>query len=651
MSKIVLIATSNEMYELGCLFKESLENPENLHIHMAYMDGAVQYAKELDNKDVDVIICRGASGNMVCNAEVDIPVMNMPLTDIEVMETMNEAYELATITEPEIAFVGYTETYLQIKTYLSAMGMNIHHYPIENQIDNDKILEEVRGKKVDVIVCGASTKVLADQFGIKNVIMKSSIESIASAYNIAYSMQKAIIKEKKIAEETNTIINSISEIIININKKKEITLFNAHAEKIFGYKAKDVLGEKISQVCDCLNLNEMTEAFITGDQITGSIVECNNKKYALSINPVQVKDNIESLVILLQEINEIQRIEAKFRKELYFKGNIARYNFQDIQWASDKMERTINIAKSFAKVDSNVLIIGETGTGKEMLAQSIHNASNRNKGPFVAINCGAIPRGLAESELFGYVDGAFTGAKKGGKIGYFELAHGGTIFLDEISDMDQIGQVALLRALQEKHIRRVGGDSVIPVDVRIIAASNSQLYDLTKKNKFRKDLFFRLCVLVLNIPALRDRQEDIYYLAKHFIDEYNKVFNKNISLSMAALNVMERFNWEGNHRQLKNFCERIVAISTRDIIDGDFVQNEINNSYFFLSEPLMSSMDGGKDETEALDKDVVVIHGKVYDKDTMKGLLAQQGGNRTSLAKDLGISRTTLWKYLKELKI
>lgn len=184
----------------------------------------------------------------------------------------------------------------------------------------------------------------------------------------------------------------------------------------------------------------------------------------------------------------LQKMEAVVRKGLYQRGNIAKYVFDDIKGSSSELLEAVEMARRFSQLQSNVLIIGDTGTGKEMFAQSIHNASHRCNKPFVAVNCGAIPANLIESELFGYDEGAFSGARKGGRPGLFELAHGGTIFLDEVSEMDQAGQVSLLRALQEQQIRRVGGHDIIPIDVRVIAACNINLYDVVRDNKFRKDL-------------------------------------------------------------------------------------------------------------------------------------------------------------------
>lgn len=386
-----------------------------------------------------------------------------------------------------------------------------------------------------------------------------------------------------------------------------------------------------------------------GEKIVGQIMEIRNKKYALTVIPIIVEKIIAGAIITLQGITELQKIETAIRKGLYQKGNVAHYSFTDIKGISAEIQETITTAKRFSKLHSNILIVGETGTGKELFAQSIHQESIRKDGPFVAVNCGAIPSNLVESELFGYVDGAFTGAKKGGKPGLFELAHGGTIFLDEISEMDLLGQVILLRALQEKQIRRVGGDSIIPVDVRVIAACNTNLHEMVQQNKFRKDLYYRLSVLVVNVPALRHRKNDISYLSNFFINYYNRQFGKNILLADDALHEFEQVNWDGNIRQLKNFCERLVALADKSIVDSIYVKKQLNNSFWI--EPETVKNEDFIYQIKEPAQEMFMVNNKLVSYLQLKDLMTQYKGNRKLISKKLGISRTTLWKYLKKANL
>lgn len=224
-------------------------------------------------------------------------------------------------------------------------------------------------------------------------------------------------------------------------------------------------------------------------------------------------------MVAFQDVTRIQEMEGKFYRKIHLRGHVAKYTFDDILFQSSEIKRTIETAQRYSEVDSNILIIGETGTGKEIFAQSIHNHSNRKNNPFVAINCAALPENLLESELFGYAEGAFTGAMKGGKQGFFELAHRGTIFLDEIGEISPKMQSRSLRVLQEREIMRIGDDKVIPVDVRILSATNKDLMQMVKSNDFREDLYYRLSVLDLVLPPLRERREDIPLLVNAFIQK------------------------------------------------------------------------------------------------------------------------------------
>lgn len=274
--------------------------------------------------------------------------------------------------------------------------------------------------------------------------------------------------------------------------------------------------------------------------------------------------------------------------------------------------------------------MGETGTGKEVFAQSIHNASSRSKGPFVAINCASLPSQILESELFGYVGGAFTGANKEGKVGLFEVAHRGTLFLDEIAEMDYINQGRLLRFLQEKTIVRLGSHKVIPVDVRIIAATNKDLEMLVQENKFRDDLYFRLNVLNLQIPPLRDRRSDISLFANALLQELSAESSKKIKLDADAVRVLERYAWPGNIREFRNIMERAIATLKTDTLTNSAIVKVLGQK--------------NKKAPTASPKEMRLTH-------EIKQALAANNGNYTAAAATLGISRTTLWRRMQNLKI
>jgi transcriptional regulator with PAS, ATPase and Fis domain len=314
---------------------------------------------------------------------------------------------------------------------------------------------------------------------------------------------------------------------------------------------------------------------------------------------------------------------------------------------------TIERAKLAAQSASNIMIEGESGTGKELFAQSIHNFSSRNKMPFIAVNCGGIPRELIGSELFGYVEGAFTGAKKGGKPGKFELASGGTLFLDEIADMPFEQQATLLRVLQEKKVGRIGGNQMLPIDVRVICATNKDLKNEMKKGSFRQDLYYRLNVISLQIPPLWERSTDVILLFNHFLKTAARQVNKDIkSVAPEILNYLIAYSWPGNVRELQNVVERMLNTATGNYLGIDQLPEEIRNPHASSAVTIKSeqtlratgiSIREYRDQNKQKDE--------VAEKDRLIELLKKNNGNIMQTAKELGVSRPTLYKKMQNYHI
>ncbi|MGB9770862.1 MAG: sigma-54-dependent transcriptional regulator [Candidatus Kapaibacteriota bacterium] len=318
----------------------------------------------------------------------------------------------------------------------------------------------------------------------------------------------------------------------------------------------------------------------------------------------------------------------------------------------EQLKKVLNIAKIVAATDSTVLIVGETGTGKELLAKYIHRNSTRAKGPFIAINCGAIPKELAESEFFGYEKGAYTGATEKFKQGRFELANHGTIFLDEISELSLELQVKLLRVLQEKRYYRLGGTKEISVDVRVIASTNRDLEELVEQGKFREDLFYRLNVARLELPPLRERGDDIMLLASAFVKEFNKKFGKNVTgFTPEAVNILRSYQWKGNIRELRNVIERVVLLEAEDIITKESL------SFLKVSDAQTSTVTTEQSSTELKpgEHKLIISKSGAPMNNVVKDLIIQTlrlvNGNQIKAAKILGISRAKLRYRIEQLGI
>ncbi|MEW9076820.1 sigma-54 interaction domain-containing protein [Terrisporobacter glycolicus] len=367
-----------------------------------------------------------------------------------------------------------------------------------------------------------------------------------------------------INEELNSIINLSQNGMILISNKNEITICNESLKNILDMD-EYIVGKKVTDI-DNVEIRKIFELKEAEDEV----VKYKNKY--LNINKYKINSfgKNTGTYFCIQEITHIKKLEQNLSKKLRYSGQIARYNFDDIKTQSPILENTIKLAKRIAKSDHTVLITGESGTGKELMAQSIHNESLRANQPFIAVNCAAMPENLMESELFGYEEGSFTGALKGGKKGLFEQANNGTIFLDEIGDMPVYLQTKLLRVIQEQQVMRIGSNNIINIDVRIIAATNRDLLKMVKEEKFRSDLYYRINVLPINIPALKDRKEDILMLLQSFIS------NKR-ELSDEVKNILNKYNWPGNIRELRN-----VALYIDTMVENNKVIIE-NLPYYLLN--------------------------------------------------------------------
>lgn len=431
---------------------------------------------------------------------------------------------------------------------------------------------------------------------------------------------------------TFAIMNSVESGIFAIDLENKIQYVNDFACKTINIRRRELIDKHISSII--LNWNKIFKEIKSGKNFKGEEVifktSLKDEKYSLSIS--SIKDLNNNIIGILLSFREMQGIFNLVNK---YTGMQAHYTFDDIIFKSKIMQDLIIYTKTVSDSPSTILIQGESGTGKEVFAQSIHNASSRRENGFVAINCGAIPDNLIESELFGYEQGAFTGAKKGGHPGKFELANNGTLFLDEIGEMHIDMQVKLLRAIQEGSVVRVGGEKLISVDVRIIAATNKDLIKEIDKGNFRLDLFYRLSVIPVKIPKLSQRKDDIPLLIKFFLKQKSLKLKKNIPSIDDKLNKkLSEYEWPGNIRELENFIEKIVnlngEISFNEFIKKNNVeQKDIKNSD--SSEMLYS--------LEFMEKKLITQH------------FLSNNKNMTKTSKTLGISRNTLYQKFKKYNI
>ena len=452
------------------------------------------------------------------------------------------------------------------------------------------------------------------------------------------SSVSSIQKQMRLQQESNfkeAIMESLSEGVVVLDKNKKITHMNSIAVKLFGLSALEWLSMSFENLFQRVQgLDKVTPLIEKSQPINDELIQFRVNqtwvKCTVTVSTLHaVKGGQKGTVLVFSETDRVNRLVKQIG------GAKAHLTFKDIIGCHPAVTKVISTARKVALSSSHVLLTGESGTGKEVFAQAIHNESYRARFPFVAINCAAIPRELMGSELFGYVEGAFTGARRGGNPGKFEFADGGTIFLDEIGEMPLELQAHLLRVIEEKKITRLGGQEVIPVDVRIITATNRNLKDEVAKGNFREDLFYRLNVINIALPPLRQRTSDIVLLAHHFAQNIGRRLGKSqITIDPEALEVMKTYSWPGNVRELQNTIERALNLITGTSVKLEHLPQNFTES---LSRAYSNNYAGSSIKEAEIN--------------TIINALQKHGGNRKRAAIELGIARSTLYRKMEEFRI
>lgn len=480
-----------------------------------------------------------------------------------------------------------------------------------------------------VLVVGISV-----QMEKSNRYMLGMISAAAKAIENEFQLKEVHLQLLHHNEMQKNILDAVTDGIVYIDNENMITQANQEMANMTGIKSEDMIGKNINIIQTNPKLNTIIASVRKGKSIGRIRINGRFKSYNRIVTYRYVESNEPdslNLVLFFIRYEEIQELADQMNQE-----NRAFFTFENIIGKSKEILDSIEIARKAAEHNVRVLIEGESGTGKEMFAQAIHNYGPRKKGPFVAVDCGAIPRELLESELFGYEEGAYTGAKRGGQRGKFEVAHGGTLFLDEISNMPIDMQSKLLRVLQENKIFKVGGYQPISIDVQVIAATNKNLFDEVEKGNFREDLLYRLNTVYIRLPALRDRKEDIPILINHMIQSGKSYFNKTVKgVDEKTLSTLMKYNWPGNVRQLSNVVERMLLVSEKDILTEELIPEEIRKD---IDLPWDASMEfpSKLESLEAASARYVKL------------VVDECEGNIKKASELLEISRATIYRILKK---
>ena len=627
MIKILVVVPYEELYAPVRRYLASVDT-SGFIVELEHIVGTGDLV--IRRPDADIVVARGITGKAIARENPRVHLVEISVSAGDLIAAL---WKCRGETADRGVGVILPDTGICDPEQLRDLtGIPIHVRMAENEAELYAAIDELTSLGLETLIGGLTLCRRCEDLGVGYVHIKSGDEAMTRALNDAIAAARSLNRERTRANLITTVLNNAEDAMFAVNRDGAIIAANAQASAFFLQdRTKAVEGRRMNE----LSPDGNWEAVLSTQANSEALRTIGGQLMLMKTAPVTMDSENVGVLVTLRNVEAIRETEQKIRKELSKKGLVAHYHFGSIVCENAQMKALIANAYKYSQVDSSVLIVGETGTGKELFAQSIHNASRRNTHPFVAVNCAALPEQLLESELFGYTEGAFSGAVKGGRIGLFELAHKGTIFLDEIGEMPLSLQAKILRVLQEREIRRIGGDTVVPVDVRIISATNINIQDRIRDGQFRQDLYYRIDLLNINIPPLRRRPEDIELLFRYFISAYAQESGRPVPLiDSAVIPFLSAYAWPGNIRELRNFSERMVILNESGLIDRESVRD-----FYALEDDALHEITPAEesDHPAASREEDLALATEFLDSGMGRGEFA--------LAK--GISRTTLWRKLK----
>lgn len=627
--------------------------------------GAVEIMRELLPKGVRLIVSQGITAKYLMR-DIPLPLMELPFSGIDAMIAVKHALE--TSGDRKIIHMGTRSLYHLIQRSVQYLGEDTERIAFCDLQMGSTIEEQAQAmieQGYEIFIGGFASVDYARsagktgfEFDVDELIIQATVLN-------AQTLVRSMMEQERQYELDKAILQVSADGIIAVDHARKIYEANLAAMQIVHGSTETLLGRDLDEVLHENRLVDVEKLDIFPDDTDTKVTPV-----VLKEAPVMVHGEQKGSVISIKKVSEIQEMEYHIRKDLVVKGLVAKNSFDSISGVSAAICQAKERAAVYAKYDSTILIYGETGTGKELFAQSIHNASKRKKQPFVAINCATLPESLVESELFGYAKGAFTGANREGKQGLFEIADKGTIFLDEISEIPLSIQSKLLRVIQEGEIVRVGGDKVIRVDVRVICSSNKDLKKLIKEGKFKDDLYYRLSVLEIDIPPLRERSEDIECLSYSLLRELSVKHGKNVvGITPEVLDSLSKMRFMGNIRELSNMMERMVILTDGNTLNIDVLRQcniqlddeepspaaaaEISVESVGRNGLILKTLEQchGSKEAAARRLGISVEDIQQTQKELLVEALDKCRGNKAAAARMLGINTSTLWRRMKALEM
>ena len=545
-----------------------------------------------------------------------------------------------------VAFISPVEEKHDVGFYERLTNLTIDIYYANQLEDYRTICLKAKQTGHSIVVSGSYTFQIAREYSLKPVFLFSDHDIFHDALSRALETHRYNQSLEEKVSQLEIISQESQDSVIFVDNNQFVTFTNNVAEQKLELNAKDIAGRPISDVFDFIN----KESF--GDRYNQEIIgELKGEQILVQIHPVFVGSNTARTILMVKTVKDIAAMDTRIRQKMRYRGFRAKYTFRDILGDAPAIIQCKQHARLYADSPFPVLIYGATGTGKELFAQAIHNRSSRKRFPFVAINCATLPSELMESELFGYVKGAFTGASAQGKQGLVDQAHLGTLFLDEVDSLSTTLQAKLLRLLQEREFIRVGGNEVIPVDIRIIAACNREPNDISRQNLLRQDLFYRLSILYIKLPTLAERASDIPLLLEHFLKANDsKLAKLMFPLPWDVKVLLTGMPFKGNLRELQGIAARFACLCDRNRLHDISYLKDVLNACCDPIQGNSSCADAGSllrvDGSNTLSESM-----KIAEKFFLRHSKDSCNSSIKCMSKQLGIARTTLWRKLKEHKL
>lgn len=618
-------------------------------------DDAVHAIEDLRSRSgVDAVVAAGSNGQFL-RERLNVPVVLVRPDGFDLMQILSGA----ALRSKRIALVTYGPPPPELLLFNERFALKLEVLSYSNEQEAGACVEALALRGVDIVVAPGLVVDLARARGLEGVLLYSQ-GAVREAMGAAIDIARVARQETDRREKLNTILAQLKDGVVAVDMEERIEAVNPAMEAFIGLPADQLLGRRLSAVQGELSL---AHTLRTGTAEVEQVQQVSGRTSVVTRMPILEQGRRTGAVLVCQDPVVIQRLDRSLRTRRLPPLRHAKYGLANLVGESPALRNVKRLALSCAQSTATVLIVGESGTGKELLAQGIHNASERRAQPFVAINCAAFPETLLESELFGYVEGAFTGSSRGGKMGLFEAAHTGTIFLDEIGEMPLSLQTRLLRVLQEREVLRIGATVPTPVDLRVIAATHRDLSKQVAEGRFRQDLYYRLNILNLRLPALRERHGDLPLLTRHLAEQVAMRLGAarlaDDFLVEAVVNAGSDYDWPGNIRELENLIERILVFREPALQGRSITQEELRDiaPELFTRRAVMVERVGERWAQQGDDSRVptpaasVKADLRAVERRHLMKVLEQSGGNREEAARLLGVSRTTLWRRMRRLGV